>query len=99
MQPPPLSQLTQTCSAALARSVGAYRTYYERWAKTWERQALLRARFVAGDAALAERFFAAVEHFVWEQPVTDDTVREIRRMKARIERERIPAGEDPDFHL
>jgi [glutamine synthetase] adenylyltransferase / [glutamine synthetase]-adenylyl-L-tyrosine phosphorylase len=83
----------------LARSVGAYRTYYERWAKTWERQALLRARFVAGDAALAEQFFAAVEHFVWGQPVTDDTVREIRRMKARIERERIPAGEDPDFHL
>ena len=31
--------------------------------------------------------------------MTDDDVREIRRMKARIERERIPPGEDPQFHL
>jgi glutamate-ammonia-ligase adenylyltransferase len=37
--------------------------------------------------------------FVWEPPIGDDEITEIRRMKARIERERIPAGEDPQFHL
>ena len=83
----------------LARSLEGYRAYYERWAQTWERQALLRARPVAGDADVGRRFMDIVDDFVWGSPLTDDQVREIRRMKARVERERIPAGEDPQFHL
>jgi glutamate-ammonia-ligase adenylyltransferase len=83
----------------LARSVGAYRLYFERWAQTWERQALLRARAVAGDRALGDRFMEEVTRFVWRAPLRPEEVAEIRRMKARIERERIPAGEDPEFHL
>ncbi|MBA2326228.1 MAG: bifunctional [glutamine synthetase] adenylyltransferase/[glutamine synthetase]-adenylyl-L-tyrosine phosphorylase [Actinobacteria bacterium] len=83
----------------LARSVDGYRTYYERWAKTWEFQALLKARPVAGDPELGKRFAALVEPFVYRDPFPDDAVREVRRMKARIERERIPPGEDPEFHL
>jgi glutamate-ammonia-ligase adenylyltransferase len=82
----------------LARSLEGYRAYYERWALMWERQALLRARPVAGEADVGRRFMEIVEPHVW-QPLTDDDVREVRRMKARIERERIPAGEDPQFHL
>jgi [glutamine synthetase] adenylyltransferase / [glutamine synthetase]-adenylyl-L-tyrosine phosphorylase len=82
----------------LARSLEGYRTYYDRWALMWERQALLRARPVAGDADLGRRFMEIVEPHVW-QPLTADDVREVRRMKARIERERIPAGDDPQFHL
>ncbi|MBV9412475.1 MAG: bifunctional [glutamine synthetase] adenylyltransferase/[glutamine synthetase]-adenylyl-L-tyrosine phosphorylase, partial [Acidimicrobiia bacterium] len=82
----------------LARSLDGYRTYYDRWALMWERQALLRARPVAGDAELGRQFMGIVEPHVW-QPLTDDDVREVRRMKARIERERMPAGEDPQFHL
>jgi glutamate-ammonia-ligase adenylyltransferase len=83
----------------LARSVAAYARYYERWAELWERQALLRGRFVAGDPDVGRRFAEVVNHFVWDRPIDDADVREIRRMKARIERERIPAGEDPQFHL
>ena len=83
----------------LARSLDGYRTYYERWAQTWERQALVRARPVAGDLALGQRFMEVAAPFVWNRPLTDDDVREIRRMKARVERERIPAGDDPQFHL
>ena len=45
------------------------------------------------------RFMALVDDFVWDNPSTDDDVADIRRMKARIERERIPAREDPQFHL
>jgi [glutamine synthetase] adenylyltransferase / [glutamine synthetase]-adenylyl-L-tyrosine phosphorylase len=82
----------------LARSLEGYRTYYDRWALMWERQALLRARPIAGDADLGRRFMEIVEPHVW-QPLTADDVREVRRMKARIERERIPAGDDPQFHL
>jgi glutamate-ammonia-ligase adenylyltransferase len=83
----------------LARSLDGYRTYYERWAQTWERQALVRARPAAGDDAVGRRFMELVDRFVWTPPLTGDHVREIRRMKARIERERIPAGDDPQFHL
>ena len=82
----------------LARSLDGYRTYYDRWALMWERQALLRARPVVGDLDVGRRFMEIVQPHVW-QPLTDDDVREVRRMKARIERERIPAGEDAQFHL
>ncbi len=83
----------------LARSLQGYRRYYERWALTWEFQALLRARPVAGDDDVAERFLALVAPFVYRDPFPESEAREIRRMKARIERERIRPGEDPQFHL
>lgn len=83
----------------LARSVAAYQRYHERWAQIWERQALLRGRVVAGDPGVGRRFEEIVAPFVWDSAFTDDDAREIRRLKARIERERIPAGEDPQFHL
>jgi [glutamine synthetase] adenylyltransferase / [glutamine synthetase]-adenylyl-L-tyrosine phosphorylase len=83
----------------LARSLGGFHRYYEQWGLTWERQALTKARFVAGDAELGARFAALATEFTYEQRMTDDDVREVRRMKARIERERIPPGEDPQFHL
>jgi glutamate-ammonia-ligase adenylyltransferase len=83
----------------LARSLEAYSTYYERWAQPWERQALLRSRFVAGDVAVGDRFANIAARFVSGRPFTAADEREIRRLKARMETERIPAGEDPQFHL
>ena len=83
----------------VARSVDGYATYFQRWAHVWERQAMLRARPVAGDRDVARRFMALLEEFVWQPGVSDDDVRQIRRTKARIERERIPPREDPAFHL
>jgi [glutamine synthetase] adenylyltransferase / [glutamine synthetase]-adenylyl-L-tyrosine phosphorylase len=83
----------------LARSLDAYASYFRRWALVWERQAMSRARLVAGDAAVAQRFMELLDEFVWRPGLTGEDVREIRRMKARVERERIPPGEDPEFHL
>lgn len=83
----------------LARSLEGYCNYYDRWAQVWERQALIRARPVAGDLQLAGRFLELVEPFLWGHPLLESEIREIRRMKARIERERIPVGQDPQFHL
>ncbi|MDQ4132939.1 MAG: hypothetical protein M3179_06950, partial [Actinomycetota bacterium] len=83
----------------LARSLDGYRAYYDRWAQTWEKQALIRARPVAGDPDLGRRFMEMIDPFVWRDRFPDTEVREIRRMKARIERERLPAGSDPQFHL
>ena len=83
----------------VARSVEAYDKYFRRWAHVWERQAMLRARPVAGDREVAERFMALLDEFVWGRGLSADDEREIRRTKARVEHERIPPGEDPAFHL
>lgn len=83
----------------MARDLSAYETYFQRWGQTWERQAMLRARFIAGDPALGTAFADRVHDFVWERGLSDEDAAAIRRMKARVERERIPAREDPQFHL
>jgi glutamate-ammonia-ligase adenylyltransferase len=83
----------------LARSIDGYAAYLDRWAQTWERQAFTRARPVAGDAELGARFLDLLAEAVWDRPFTAEHERDIRRMKARVESERIPTGEDPVFHL
>jgi glutamate-ammonia-ligase adenylyltransferase len=83
----------------LARSLEAFAEYHERWISAWERQALVRARPLAGDEEVLAGFMALVDQTVWGQPFTAEDVRETRRLKARTERERIPAGEDAQFHF
>ena len=84
---------------SLVRTVDGYATYWKRYALVWERQAMLRARPVAGDPELAARLVSQLTPWIVGAGLSDDDAREIRRMKARIERERIPVGEDPQFHL
>ncbi|MGO9911720.1 MAG: bifunctional [glutamine synthetase] adenylyltransferase/[glutamine synthetase]-adenylyl-L-tyrosine phosphorylase [Acidimicrobiales bacterium] len=83
----------------LARSFEAYVEYHDRWIAAWERQSLLRARPLAGDPELLNRFMALAQRTLWDRPLSLEDVRQIRRLKARMERERIPAGEDPQFHF
>ena len=83
----------------LARSLAAFQSYYETYGQTWEFQALTKARIVAGDDDVGRRFLDLIQPFVYRDPMPTDWRREVRRMKARIERERIPPGEDPRFHL
>jgi glutamate-ammonia-ligase adenylyltransferase len=82
-----------------ARSLDAFASYYQRWAQVWERQALLRGRLIAGDEDLGRRFEDLAQEFVWDRPFGPDDIRDIRRTKARIEREKVPPTEDPTFHL
>lgn len=84
----------------LVRSFDAYAEYYGRWSSAWESQALLRARPVAGDEDLGVRFAALVDPLRYPEGGLDaPTVREIRRIKARVEAERLPRGTDPARHL
>ncbi len=83
----------------LVRTLGAYAAYYEQWAQPWEIQALLRAHAVAGDADLGERFLLAADKTRYPPGgVSAEMVREIRRIKARVESERLPRGADPNTH-
>lgn len=83
----------------LTRSLSSFERYYREFALTWEFQALTRARPVAGDVDLRTRFSELIAPFVYREDFSDEQVREIRRMKVRVEQERIPPGEDPEFHL
>ena len=83
----------------LVRTLDSYLAYYAKWADVWESQALLRARFIAGDADLGARFIAAIEPVRYPELGLDAAqVREIRRIKARVESERLPRGADPSTH-
>src|SRR5439155_8577211 len=70
----------------LVRSLASYRAYYERWAKPWEFQALIKARMVAGDQVLGREFSDLVRPFVYPERLSPEAIREIRSMKARAER-------------
>jgi [glutamine synthetase] adenylyltransferase / [glutamine synthetase]-adenylyl-L-tyrosine phosphorylase len=84
----------------LVRSLAAYQQYYARWSKVWEAQALLRARFVAGDADLGTRFLALADGLRYPAGgLSHDHIVEIRRIKARVEGERLPKGADPATHV
>ena len=69
----------------LVRTLDAYHAYYERWAKRWEFQALLKARPVAGDAALGAAFTELIRPFVWPDRLDAEAVEEIQRMKGVVE--------------
>ncbi|MFH5823348.1 bifunctional [glutamine synthetase] adenylyltransferase/[glutamine synthetase]-adenylyl-L-tyrosine phosphorylase [Georgenia sp. AZ-5] len=84
----------------IIRSLSSYAEYYERWVEPWERQALLRARPVAGDDDLAARFTALVDPLRYPQGgLGGGDLRELRRIKARVESERMPRGVPPTRHL
>jgi glutamate-ammonia-ligase adenylyltransferase len=84
----------------LVRTLASYRGYYERWSLAWEAQALLRAEPAAGDRELGQRFRALADEFRYPAGgIGEASVREIRRLKARMEAERMPRGTDPAMHL
>jgi len=83
----------------LVRTFESYRAYYKQWAEVWEAQALLRARPIAGDEGLGERFIEMIDPIRYPEGGLDATsVREIRRIKARVDAERLPRGADPSTH-
>jgi glutamate-ammonia-ligase adenylyltransferase len=84
----------------LVRTLASYRAYYRRWSGPWEAQALLRAEPAAGDPALGAEFTALADEYRYPEGGIDQAaVTQIRRLKARMEAERIPRGTDPALHL
>jgi glutamate-ammonia-ligase adenylyltransferase len=86
-------------SGPLVRSLESFAEYYRRWALVWEWQALLRARPMAGDDGLAADFMELVDSVRYPEELSQADIREIRRIKARVEAERLPRGADPSRHL
>ncbi|MGW1022299.1 bifunctional [glutamine synthetase] adenylyltransferase/[glutamine synthetase]-adenylyl-L-tyrosine phosphorylase [Streptomyces sp. NPDC002577] len=86
-------------SGPLVRTLKSYEAYYRRWSLVWESQALLRAEPVAGDEDLGRRFIELIDPLRYPaEGLGEDAVREIRRLKARMESERLPRGADRTLH-
>jgi glutamate-ammonia-ligase adenylyltransferase len=83
----------------LVRSLAAYQRYYAQWSAVWEAQALLRARPVAGSASLGQSFMELVDSVRYpDKGLRREQIVEIRRIKARVESERLPRSADPLTH-
>lgn len=83
----------------VVRSLDSYAAYYARWSLTWEAQALLRGRGIAGDTALLRDFTRLADAVRYPAAIAEKEVREVKRIKARVENERLPQGADPNRHL
>ncbi|CAN5154707.1 bifunctional [glutamine synthetase] adenylyltransferase/[glutamine synthetase]-adenylyl-L-tyrosine phosphorylase [soil metagenome] len=86
-------------NGAVVRSLDSYRAYYSRWSLTWEAQALLRADGAAGDPGLIADFLALADTVRFPTAISEHDVREVKRIKARVESERLPQAADPSRHL
>ena len=86
-------------SGPLVRTLDSYREYYARWGEMWEAQALLRARPIAGDHDLRREFTELMDPIRYPaEGIPDSAVSEIRRIKARVDVERLPRGADRATH-
>jgi glutamate-ammonia-ligase adenylyltransferase len=84
----------------LVRSLDSYAAYYAKWSAVWEAQALLRADAMVGDADLCARFTELVDPLRFPaRGLSDKDIVEVRRIKARVDAERLPRGADPALHL
>jgi glutamate-ammonia-ligase adenylyltransferase len=84
---------------ALVRTLEGHLSYYRRWAKTWEFQALLKARPVAGDPELGGQYAEAVAPMVWHAAERDDFVAEVQAMRRRVEQHVRPEHSDRELKL
>ncbi|MDR3529884.1 MAG: bifunctional [glutamine synthetase] adenylyltransferase/[glutamine synthetase]-adenylyl-L-tyrosine phosphorylase [Rhodopila sp.] len=81
-----------------AVSLHAALIYYETMGQNWERAAMIKARPVAGDLSLGDRFLEAIRPFVWRRGLDFAAVADIHAMKRRIDVEKKTAlgrGDDP----
>ena len=84
----------------MVRSFESFQAYYARWSAGWETQALLRAGIAAGDEELAKEFLAMIDDIRYDKDgLSNSALLEIRKLKSRMESERMPRGIDPALHI
>ena len=93
----------ESSAGVIIRSMESYESYYEGWGDLWERQALIKARPVAGDTAFGEEFIRMIQPFVYQRYLDGVTLNEIkndiRNTKTRIEERLIGERIDTEKHV
>lgn len=69
----------------LVRTLEGCRIYYESYGRAWERQALIKARPVAGDLELGRAFVEVTRSFVYARRLDEADLTELRRLKMQQE--------------
>jgi [glutamine synthetase] adenylyltransferase / [glutamine synthetase]-adenylyl-L-tyrosine phosphorylase len=84
----------------LVRTLDSYLAYYQTWSAPWEAQALLRAKPIAGHIEIGDEFINSINSIRYpENGLSHENLVEMRRLKARMESERLPRGADPTLNL
>jgi glutamate-ammonia-ligase adenylyltransferase len=88
-------------SGMLVASVQGFSAYQRESAWTWEHQALVRARFVAGDASVAEQVEAVRSSILCRSRDSAELAREVQQMRNRMREHLLPPGKskEGEFHL
>jgi glutamate-ammonia-ligase adenylyltransferase len=81
------------------KSLNAYEGYYQKWAETWEFQALLRARPMFGSQGLRDAFTNLIDKYRYPEELSNKQLVSVRVVKARVENERLPKGIVANRHL
>ena len=93
----------ESSAGVIIRSMESYESYYEGWGELWERQALIKARSVAGDMAFGDTFIRMIQPFVYQRYLDGVTLSEIkadiRGTKGRIEEQLVRENLDLDKHV
>ena len=71
----------------LVRSIESMENYYAGFGETWERLALIKARWICGDRELAYEFLRQHQPFIFPRNPTPDLLEEVALIKRRIERD------------
>ncbi|CAN0340984.1 unnamed protein product, partial [Ectocarpus sp. 4 AP-2014] len=79
---------------SICQSLDWMRVYYDTRGRTWERQAFIKARPVAGDLALGERLLQDLEPWVYHRYLSLADISGIKSLKRRIEHRALTEGED-----
>jgi len=72
-------------SGEIANSLVSCETYYESWGRTWERQALIKARVSAGSETLGQEFFSMIRPFIFRRSLDFEAVQEIKSLKKKVD--------------
>ena len=93
----------ESSAGVIIRSMESYESYYEGWGDLWERQALIKARPVAGDMAFGDEFIRMIQPFVYQRYLDGVTLGEIKadigRTKVRIEERLVGEGANLEKHV
>ena len=93
----------ESSAGVIIRSMESYESYYEGWGELWERQALIKARPVAGDRDFGEEFIRMIQPFVYQRYLDGVTLTEIkadiRNTKRRIEEQLVKENTNLEKHV
>ncbi len=81
-------------SGEIANSLSRCETYYQSWGRTWERQAMIKARVSAGGENLGPEFFEMITPFVYRRSLDFSAVQEVKKLKGKVDQDLVKKNKE-----